>query len=232
MGKGKGQLQAYINKNIEDLTDIFIDIPLRKREIPYFVFVQGMPDINFYKGAKFPILSMMSEGQTLRRLVTARARLVHETYKSQARATLKLQRYVKSETTYEAFKSFQMSVAELANRKTGKEAAKVMSEYRAVEEQLTKKLYTQFKGTGQNMDYKAFKELLMNPSTLKDKATAEAIWESVPADELMGLKEVGEFAHKAVQELAKYSDVDSFERYLAALRVLVINRNPAVLEIM
>lgn len=232
MGKGKGQLQAYINKNIEDLTDIFIDIPLRKREIPYFVFVQGMPDINFYKGAKFPILSMMSEGQTLRRLVTARARLVHETYKSQARATLKLKRYVASETTYDAFKSFQMSVAELANRKTAKDGAKVMAEYRAVEEQLTKKLYTQFQGSGQHMEYKAFKELLMNPTNLKDKATAEAIWESVPADELMGLKEVGEFAHRAVQDLAKYSDVDSFERYLAALRVLVINRNPAVLEIM
>ena len=101
-----------------------------------------------------------------------------------------------------------------------------------MEDQLTKKLYTQFKASGQNMDYKAFKELLMNPSTIKDKATAEAIWESMPADELMGLKEVGEFAHKAVQDLAKYSDVDSFERYLAALRVLVINRNPAVLEIM
>jgi hypothetical protein len=232
MGKGNGQLQAYINKNIEDVTDIFIDIPLRKREIPYFIFVQGMPDINFYKGAKFPILSMMSEGQTLRRLVTARARLVHETYKSQARATLKLKRYVTSETTYDAFKSFQMSVAELANRKNAKDGAKVMAEYRALEEQLTKKLYTQFQGSGQHIEYKAFKELLMNPTSLKDKATAEAIWESVPADELMGLKEVGEFAHRAVQDLAKYSDVDSFERYLAALRVLVINRNPAVLEIM
>ncbi len=232
MGSNPGQLQAYINRNIEDITDIFIDIPLRKREIPYFVFVQGMPEVNFFKGAKFPILSKMSEGQTLRRIVTARARLVHESYKSQARATLKLKRYVKSETTFGAFKSFQLSVAEMASRKTGKDAAKVMAEYRVVEEQLTKKLYTQFKAGGQNMDYKAFKELLMNPTTLKDKATAEAIWESVPADELMGLKEVGAFAHKAVQELAKYSDVDSFERYLSALRVLVINRNAAVLEIM
>ena len=81
------------------------------------------------------------------------------------------------------------------------------------------------------MEYKTFKELMTNPVTLKDKATAEAIWESVPADELMGMKEVGEFAHKAVQELAKYNDIDSFERYLSALKVLVINRNSAVLEI-
>ena len=82
------------------------------------------------------------------------------------------------------------------------------------------------------MEYKTFKELLMNPTNLKDKATAEAIWESVPADELMGMKEVGAFAHKAVQELSKYSDIDSFERYVGALKVLTINRNAAVLEIM
>jgi len=54
----------------------------------------------------------------------------------------------------------------------------------------------------------------------------------MPADELMGMKEVGELAHKAVQELAAYNDVDSFQRYLNAMRILVINRNPAVLEIM
>ena len=232
MGSRPGQLNAYINKNIEDLTDIFIDIPMRKREIPYFVFVQGMPEFNFIKGRKIPLLSMMSEGQTLRRLVTARARLVHETYKSQARLTLKLKRYVKSETAYDAFKSFQLSVAEMANRKTAAESVKVMSQYRAVEEAMTRKLYVSYSKSGQKMEYKAFKELILNPATLKDKATAEVIWESVPADELLGMKEVGEFAHKAVQELAKYSDIDSFERYLNALKVLTINRNAAVLEVM
>ncbi len=232
MGSRPGELQAYINKNIEDVTDIFIDIPLKKREIPYFVFVQGMPEFNFYKGRKVPLLSMMSEGQTLKRIVTARARLVHESYKAQARSAFKLKRYVKSETTFDAFKAFQMSVAEMANRKVGKESARVMSEYRALEDQLMKKLYGKFTAGGQKMEYKKFKELVMNPTSIKDKATSEAIWESVPADELLGMKEVGEFAHKAVQELSKYSDIDSFERYLSALKVLTINRNTAVLEIM
>ncbi len=232
MGSNPGQLNAYINKNIEDLTDIFIDIPMRKREIPYFIFVQGMPEFNFFKGAKIPLLSTMSEGQTIRRLVIARARLVHETYKSQARLTLKLKRYVKSESVHDVFKSFQLSVADLANRKTAAESAKLMSQYRSVEESMTRKLYVSFSKSGQKMEYKAFKELILNPANLKDRATAEAIWESIPADELLGMKEVGEFAHKAVQELAKYSDIDSFERYLNALKVLTINRNPAVLEVM
>lgn len=232
MGSKPGQLTNYVNKNIEDLTDIFIDIPMKKREIPYFVFVQGMPEFNFFKGRKIPLLSMMSEGQTLRRVFIARARLVHETYKSQARLTLKLKRFVKSETTYDAFKAFQVSVGEMANKKTGRELAQVMSDYRVVEEQMTRKLYVSFSKSGQKMEYKAFKELVMNPKNIKDKATAEAIWESVPADELLGMKEVGEFAHKAVQELSKYTDIDSFERYLNALKVLTINRNAAVLEVM
>jgi hypothetical protein len=82
------------------------------------------------------------------------------------------------------------------------------------------------------MDYKAFKIMITKPINLKERAKAEAIWEAVPADELMGIKEVGALAHKAVQELSHYNDIDSFQRYINALRILVINRDPAVLEIM
>lgn len=232
LGAKPNQLNAYILKNIDDLTDIFIEIPLKKRELPYFVFVQGMPEFNFYKGRKIPVLSMMSEGQTLRRIFTARARLVHESYKAQARSSLKLKKYVQSETAFGAFKAFQLSVAEMASRKPRAEAVKVLSDYRRIEEQMSRKLFVAYSKSGQKIEYKVFKELLFNPRNIKEKATAEAIWESVPADELMGMKEVGEFAHRAVQELSRYTDVDSFERYLSALKVLTINRNPAVLEIM
>lgn len=232
LGSNPGQLQGFINRNIEDLTDIFIEIPFKKREVPYFVFAQGMPEFNFVKGRKIPLLSMMSEGQTLKRIVTARARLVHETYMAAARKSMKLKRYVQSETTFGAFKSFQVSVAELANRKVGAESTKVLQQYRTVEEGIARKLYVKFASSGQKMEYKVFKEMVLNPVTIKDKATAQAIWESMPADELMGMKEVGEYALRVVQELSKYNDVDSFERYLGALKVLTINRNPAVLEIM
>ncbi|MBC7714848.1 MAG: hypothetical protein H7177_15990 [Rhizobacter sp.] len=232
LGSNPGQLQGFINKNIEDLTDIFIEIPFKKREVPYFIFAQGMPEFNFVNGRKIPLLSMMSEGQTLKRIVTARARLVHETYMAAARKSMGLKRFVQSETTYGAFKSFQNSVGELANRKVGAESVKVMQQYRTVEESIARKLYVKYSNGSVKMEYKAFKEMVFNPVTLKDKAYAEAIWESVPADELLGMKDVGEYALRVVQELSKYNDVDSFERYLGALKVLTINRNPAVLEIM
>ncbi|RPJ76465.1 MAG: hypothetical protein EHM20_07420 [Alphaproteobacteria bacterium] len=120
----------------------------------------------------------------------------------------------------------------MASRKTDQEAAKIMGEYRNIEEKFAQKLYAKYVSSGNKMDYKSFKMMITNPSSLKDKAVSEAIWESVPADELMGMKDVGIFAHKAVQELSNYNDVDGFQRYLSALRILTINRNPAVLEIM
>jgi hypothetical protein len=107
-----------------------------------------------------------------------------------------------------------------------------MVEYRTIEEKMTQRLYQKYAESGQKMEYKAFKAMVTNPGNLKDRAVSEAIWEAVPADELLGMKEVGTFAHKAVQELANYNDVDSFQRYINALRILVINRDPAVLEIM
>lgn len=229
---GKPQaLEAYIKNNIEDITDIFIEIPLKKREIPYFIFVQGMPHFNFMKNMKTPLLSAMSEGQILKKVVTARARLVHESYKAQARITLKLKKYVNSETTFHAFKAFQGSVAEMANKQTAVRAKEILAEYKTFEDVVVKKLYSK-SPAATSMKYDDFKKLVMNPKNINERAKAEAIWESVPADELMGMKEVGTFAHKAVQELSNYSNIDSFERYLSALRVLTINRNAAVLEIM
>jgi hypothetical protein len=232
MGKSPGKLEKYIVKNMDDLTDIFIDIPMRKRELPYVIQIQGLPEFSYYKGRKIPILSMMSEGQTMKKYFNARARLVYESYKSQARSILKLPKYVQAGTTLGAFHAFQHAVAELASQKTEKDSAHIISRYRNLEEKMGQRLYKQYVLTGTPKDYKEFKELVFNPKTIQEEATSHAIWESLPADELMGMKDVGEFAHQAVQELANYNDIDSFTRYLSALKVLIINRSPAVLDLM
>ena len=120
----------------------------------------------------------------------------------------------------------------MASRKSEQEAAQIVMSYNKIEEDFTQRLFKEYTKSGKTMEYKAFKQMAMSPANLKERAIAEAIWESVPADELMGLKDVQEIAHKAVQELANYNDVNSFQSYLNALRILVINRDPAVLEIM
>jgi hypothetical protein len=205
---------------------------MRKRELPYMIQIQGLPEFSFLKGHKIPLLSMMSEGQTLKKFFNARARLVYESYKGEARSILKLKRYVQAETTFGAFKSFQLSIADLANQKAGGESAKIISRYNNLEEKMGQRLFKQYLENGNKMDYPLFKQLVFSPKNIKEEATSHAIWESLPADQLFAIKEVGELAHQAVQELATYTDVDSFTRYLSALKVLVINRNPAVLDLM
>jgi hypothetical protein len=226
-----GALEEYVYKNMEDLTDIFIDIPMRKREIPYVVQIQGMPSFNFINGRKIPLLSMMSEGQTLKKVFQSRARLVFETYKTQARTTLKLSKHVKAHTTMLAFKAFEYSVADMASRKSAEEAAKITAEYEALELKLSHSLYAEYLKGGNKMEYTAFHKLVTNPSNRKEEAMAEVIWESVQADELLKMKEVSEIAHKAVAELSNYNDVDEFTRYLSALKILILNRTPTVLDI-
>jgi hypothetical protein len=232
LGTTKGQLEKFISKNMEDLTDIFIDIPMRKRELPYMIQIQGLPEFSFFRGQKIPVLSLMSEGQTMKKFFNARARLVYESYKGQARSVLKLKRFVQAETTFGAFKSFQLSIAELANQKNTADAAKIISRYNNLEEKMGQRLFKQYLDNGNKMNYSVFKELVFAPKNLQEEATSHVIWESLPADQLFAMKEVGDLAHQAVQELATYTDVDSFTRYLSALKVLVINRSPAVLDLM
>lgn len=223
-------LKNYIEKNIEDFTDIFIDIPMRKRELPYVIQVQGMPEFNYFKGRKIPFLSAISEGQSMKNFFKARARLVYESIKAEARATLHLERNVQSMTSLKAFQSFQYSVAEMTSKKSQQEAMKIMLEYRNIEEQLTQKLYGKFLVNGKKMEYKLFKKLIVAPANRLEKATAEAIWESVPANDLMGFKDLGEFAHKVVQELANPDKMDEYQNFLSALRIEMINTNPAILD--
>ena len=225
-----GALKNYIAKNIEDFTDIFIDIPMRKRELPYVLQIQGMPEFSFINGRKIPILSMMSEGQSMKIFFKARARLVYESYKAEARASLHLGRNVQSVTSLKAFQSFQYSVAEMTSRKSQQETIKIMLEYRNIEEQLTQKLYLKYLASGKKMEYPLFKKMVVAPANLLEKATAEAIWESIPANDLMGLKDLGEFAHKVVQELANPDKMDEYQSLLSALRIELVNLNPTVLD--
>ena len=203
---------------------------MKKREVPYFVLVQGSPHMSFMKNQKLPIVGMLSEGQILKKVVTARARLVHESYKAQARLTLKLPKYVNSETGYDVFKAFQDSVVDMINKNAKKDTKALMKEYRDFEEAVVKQLYDKYPGQAKT-PYADFKAMVLNPKNMQQKATAEAIWESVPADELYKMPAVGKYAHKVAEQLSNYSDIDSFERYLSALRVLTVNKNAAVLEI-
>lgn len=228
----KEAFRNFLSKNMDDLTEVFMDIPMRKRELPYIVQIQGMPHMNIFGGRKIPILSMMSEGQIMKKFFQARARLTYESYKSGARLSLKIPRRVQAEKAVEVFKQFQLSVAELASRKTPSESKILLKRYRDFENTMMHKMYSNYTKSGQKLDFVKFRELVVNPKNLNEEAISDTIWSSIPEKELLGNKDLTEIAHVAVKELAGYTDINSFERYLNALKVLIVQRNPQVLEIM
>ncbi|TNF31060.1 MAG: hypothetical protein EP319_03240 [Deltaproteobacteria bacterium] len=243
VAKNGGDLEKFISKHMDDLTDIFMNAPMRKRELPYIIFWQGAPHIGGV--GQVPFLHHFADGMILRKFFTARGRLVYESLKAEARSTLGLSKYVAAETTMGAFKSFQESVANAAEQMTEEASQKFLKQYDDMEKQIVKKLYqsvTQRADDGafryshgaqvMEMSEEAFRRYIFNPRNIQEEALGHAIWESAPVDDLLDMRNLGDVAHRVVQELANYKNVDEFQRFVNALKVLTIQRDPGVVEFM
>lgn len=243
--KRGGDLESFILHNIDDLTDIFSKVPMRKMEIPYLFIIQGAPSLGGKMAGTRTLPGILADGIMLRKFFNARSRLVYETYKRQAKEILSLNTKVGAEATYETFKAFQHSVYEASSEMSEAQSKNLLARYHAVEESITQKLYQNITATvGEtksfrfaegaevyDLGHEGLKRILFQPQSLKEKALGESIWSSMSTDELFSLSDVGEVAHKAVKELSNYETVDEFQRFLNALRVSVLQRNPDKVEI-
>ncbi len=256
-----GNLEEYILKNVDDLTDIFIKIPVRKREIPYMFFLQGGPHLGksiSSVGGKFNRAGgyAFSNGLVMRKFFNARSRLIYESMKGQARNVLGLKTYVASETAFESFKAFQTSMSHATDKLSGEARDALVLKYAKLEDELSDKIFTHvkdklgstsswenlkrsmFKGDQRlrmefsQMDKESLKRVLFSPATEQEEAIGTVIWSSLPVEDLFSLREVGELAHRVIRELSNYENVDEFQALLNALKVLVIKRDPGIVEIM
>jgi len=243
LAKNGGDLEKFILNNMDDLTDIFMKAPMRWRELPYIILWQGAPHIGGV--GQVPMLHHFADGMILRKFFTARGRLVYESLKAEARTTLGLSKYVAAETTMGAFKSFQESVANAAEQMTEEASEKFIKQYDEMERSIVKKLYQQvtqraddgtfrFAHGSQVMEMteESFRRYIFNPRNIKEEALGHAIWESSPVDDLLDMRSLGDVAYRAVKELADYKNVDEFQKFVNALKVLAIQRDPGVVEFM
>ncbi|MCO4792066.1 MAG: hypothetical protein KC493_00020 [Bacteriovoracaceae bacterium] len=243
IAKNGGDLEEFILKNMDDLTDILMKAPMRKRELPYIIFWQGAPHIGGV--GQVPFLHFFADGMIMRKFFTARGRLVYESLKAEARGALGLSRYVAAETTMGAFKSFQESIATAAEGMSEEAGQKLIKRYNDLEQDIVKKLYQQvtqraddgafrFRHGQQvfDMTEEAFRGYIFNPRNIKEEALGHAVWEATPVDDLLDMRSLGEMAHRVVKELADYKNVDEFQRFVNALKVLTIQRDPGVVEFM
>jgi hypothetical protein len=240
-----GNLEKFILDNMDDLTDFFINVPMRKREAPYMMFLLGGPHMGgALLGRRLPVLGDLADGLLARKFFNARARLVFESYKAEARVTLGLTANVASETSFVSFKAFNRALSEASVDMTEAESAKMLAKFNGFQDAVTERLYknftdlkpgtTDFRFKGANevikLDKDSLKKLLFSPRGPKDEALSQAIWEAIPNDKLFGMSEIAEMAHNAAKELANYKNIDEFERFLTALKLLTINKNPAVVD--
>lgn len=241
-----GDLESLLLRNIDDFTDVFMNIPMRKREMPYLFVIQGAPMIGGnLAGTRVPVLGAVADGIVMRKFFTARARLVYESFKSEARAVLALPSVVGAEGGYVTFKAFQHSFFDSLQDVSDAKAQVMLSQYDKLEEKLTEKLFrsiTALKKDGKTFRFKEgskvhqlsqaeMKKLVFQPQTLEEKALGEALWSSSNMDEIFEIKEMGEVAHKMVEELSDYKNVDQFQKFLNAMKIVVLNGNPGRVEV-
>tara|TARA_Y100000590_G_scaffold459130_1_gene615381 strand:+ start:19867 stop:24648 length:4782 start_codon:yes stop_codon:yes gene_type:complete len=244
IAKNGGRLDNFIYANIEDLTDVFMKIPMRRREIPYIFLLQGGPHVGgIMKGARIPIIYGFSDGIMMRKFFNARGRLVYESMKAQARTTLGISKNVAAETTFGAFAHFQQAVANAAEDIGQEKGTQLIKRYGDLEEKIAEKFAKRLASSGKEAKFKMqgetiiltpenFKKVLFHPETLGEKAVAESIWSSLDVDDVFDMKEMGDLAHRVMKELSDYKGMDDFDDFLKALKILVIHRDPGVVEIM
>ncbi len=263
VAKNGDDLSEFLLKNMEDLSDIFVKIPMRKRELPYMVLLQGGPHvggvlkntsaafINKVSGAVYDL----ADGLIMRKFLNARTRLVFESTKATARETFGLSKYVAAETTFEALKAFDKTVDDAiisSSKAKSKKLALEMDKFKTAvagkvhayaKQKIDSKGILAFIGTLKKSEQAAFKEFVeMSPDAIKkllfsakgpkQEALAQVIWSSAPVDDIFDMKNLGDMAYKVVRELSEYNSAGEFDKFLSALKILIISRDPGVVEIM
>jgi hypothetical protein len=245
-----GNLEEFVMKNMDDLTEIFMEIPMRKRELPYMILLQGGPHMGGLFGRRIPYLGQLADGILLRKIFNARARLVYESIKAEARVSLGLSAVVGADVTLKVVKAFNASVFNATLKQSGvsgvtadmaksyeqwqEEAATLV--YQLIgEKKLSRQLTIVLSHESQNIVLsrpEVLKQILFNPRNTAEKAISEMLWEQMPIEKLLKLDKVSELAHMAMMELKNYKNVDEFESFYKSLVILIMKKNPAAVEIM
>lgn len=243
--KNGGDLEQFVKANMEDLTEVLIKVPMRKRELPYLFFLEGgyhylMP----YVTRRLPFIGTVSDGMILKQLFNARARLVYESLRAEARVALGITPYVAAETSLGVFRGFEQSVAHAIDKASSTEATRLTQELTGVRTKIVQTLEEKLREGGirsykfrhqlsaaTNFDKATLERIIFAPANVDEEALGSVLWEALKTEEVFKLSELGEFAHKVAIQLSNYSDADDFDRYLAALKVLTIKRDPGVIQI-
>ena len=128
--------ESYLYKNIDLFTNIFHKAPMRLRtDLPYLL-IQGGPHL----GKRLGFLSVMGESIIIRKIATARARLIGESVKAQVRGKLGLSKAVTVDALANITKGFFATVENQVNSLSGKAQKVLKKEIEEIKQDLVSNL--------------------------------------------------------------------------------------------
>lgn len=231
-------LSKYIEENIDELTDFFVDVSSRKREWPYMMFLQGGPHIGGLISGKRASFQFLADGIIMRKFFNARARLILESTKKEARDILGLAPNVRADRAVEVVRAFNESVASAALKMPQKEAIALAEAYGKLQKEVSgeilngnynKKLA---KLLGNDVSEARIKSLMFHSTTIEEQALGNALWKIVDIENFIGTKSLEGMAHQVIRKLSLYNNTAEFNDYLNALRVLVMKKQKGIVEIL
>lgn len=231
-------LEKFLEENMDDLTDFFVDVSSRKREWPYMIFLQGGPHMGGILNGKRAAFQFLADGIIMRKFFNARARLILESAKKDARDVLGIAGNVRADRAVEVVRAFNESIATAVLKLPQAEAIRLAERYALLQKnvsdeilngQYSKKLT---KLLGSDVSESRIKSLMFHSRNIEEQALGNALWKIVNIEKFVGTKEMEGMAHQIVRNLSFYKNTTEFNDYLNALRILVMNKHKGVVEIM
>ena len=240
----EGELVDYISKNADTLTDIFVKIPLRKRDFPYML-IQGAPHTGGFFGRRLPVVSAIGEGVLVRKIFTARARLTSEVARRTARETLGMKRVLMAETVGDLYRGLEVSVLEALPKMAKEEVAEVEKMIAKVKEKaitgimsnletdraaikFMDKYGVSFEGLSADEVFSELNRILYTPNGAIENALSRYLWASADMEGLFKSPEFSGLAYKVMRDTLEESGIGSLQRYLNALKILQVKDNGAL----
>lgn len=189
-------LGEFLGENIDMISKIMIDMPLKKREYPYLIFALGGPVLSKKSlsglAHLFRPLHLFPDLSLLQRLLIARNDLLVENLQIIARKTLKMPQLHEPTPFYHLFSAFLKESTKFVTTPSNFKHIDIQKKNLALLDDALDKINLKiFKNDASKVIVNHFfeeeltlpfmKKLLFNPETIKEKSISRLIWEQLPS---------------------------------------------------
>ena len=239
--------ESYLYKNIDLFTNIFHKAPMRLRtDLPYLL-IQGGPHL----GKRLGFLSVMGESIIIRKIATARARLIGESVKAQVRGKLGLSKAVTVDALANITKGFFATVENQVNSLSGKAQKVLKKEIEEIKQDLVSNLakVLDSKASSKNpfssvnmkkllkdngiditmsdgaVDTKKLYQIIFSPKNANEEAFAHQLLDIAKPEKIFGnIDLIDDVAYKVMEDTINDKTVKGVQKYLAMLKVLNVKK--------